>query len=249
MVAVGITVTLWCSSVVGLGMAFSSGRGPDRMRHRRCLVREPRRFATSAVAMTDLRLDSDVADAGETGGLPRRGLSDFQLVVGVARGRSEALEALWVRHGGAVHGLALGLCGADQAKKVVHDVFWALWRTPEHYDPQQCSLRSYLLARTHELSVDLLRSVPPRRAQQIGAGPGDQGCADAEHEKLALVADGTVLRALCELSESTREAIVLAYFGAYTYGEVAVWVRQPEATVKSRIRSGLSELQTALDGR
>lgn len=199
--------------------------------------------------MTDLRLDSDVADVGEGGVFPRGGLSDFQLVVGVARDRGEALEALWVRHGGAVHGLALHLCGADRAKKVAHEVFLTLWRTPERYDPQQGSLRCYLLARAHERSVDLLRSDLARRAQQIGAEPGERGCAHAEHEKLAFVADAPVVKALSDLSDSSRQAIVLAYFGAYTYREVAVRVRQPEATVKHETRSGLSELQTALGGR
>lgn len=199
--------------------------------------------------MTDLRLDSDVADAGEAGIFPRGGLSDFQLVVGIARGRGEALEAVWVRHGGAVHGLALRLCGADRAKKVAHEVFLALWRTPERYDPQRGSLRCYLLARAHQRSVDLLRSDLSRRAQQIGAEPGERACAHAEHEKPAFVVDAPVLKALDDLSGSTRRAIVLAYFGAYTYGEVAVRLRQPEATVKHETRSGLSELQTALGGR
>jgi len=58
-----------------------------------------------------------------------------------------------------------------------------------------------------------------------------------------------VREALSALSEAERRAIELAYFGGHTYREVARILDQPEGTIKSRIRTGLTRLRAQLVDR
>jgi RNA polymerase sigma factor (sigma-70 family) len=58
-----------------------------------------------------------------------------------------------------------------------------------------------------------------------------------------------VHEALEALPDELRQPIELAYFGGHTYREVAEMLRQPEGTVKSRIRSGLGHLRVNLAER
>jgi RNA polymerase sigma-70 factor (ECF subfamily) len=57
-----------------------------------------------------------------------------------------------------------------------------------------------------------------------------------------------VRKAMTSLTAAQREAVELAYFGGYTYREVAVLLNVPEGTVKTRIRDGMIKLRDELGG-
>ncbi len=176
--------------------------------------------------------------------------SDAVLVVAISRYRQEALAEAYRRHAGAVHALARRLLAQTPlAEEVVQEVFLRLWNTPERYDYERGSLRSYLLAQCHGRSVDLLRSEGARRNRE---GRNLRRTAEAgydlEHEVVDLAVAERLQHALAGLPDIEREAIALAYFGGHTYREVAALLGRPEGTIKSRIRAGLRRLRTELVG-
>ena len=96
--------------------------------------------------------------------------SDAALIVGIERGHQEALAEAHRRHGPSVYGLASRMCEGGEtgdAEDVTHDVFLALWRAPERYNPERGSLRSHLLTRAYKeasrrVRIDRSRGLRPR---------------------------------------------------------------------------------------
>lgn len=171
--------------------------------------------------------------------------TDAGLVAGVIEGDEAALESIYRKYGGAIKFLARKVLRDDAlAEDVVQDIFVTFWRSAGNFDPKRGSLRTYLLTIAHRRAVDVVRSEQARRRREDTA-PGDE-FVDVEHEVWVRSQSEMVRCAVAGLDDDEREAISLAYFGGLSYVEVAKRLDQPEGTVKSRIRSGMRKLSTAL---
>lgn len=174
--------------------------------------------------------------------------SDSQLVVAVARTDQSALAELYRRHGGATLALAARLLNDRAvAQDVVQEVFLLLWNEPQRFDPERGALRSWLMMKTHTKAVDSVRSMSSRSVREhreLNERLSEP--YDLELQVWDLAVADRVQHALGSLSEGERRAIDLAYFGGYSYREVAEILNQPEGTVKSRIRTGLKSMRRHL---
>lgn len=177
-----------------------------------------------------------------------RDASDAALVVAIGRWSEDALAEVYRRHGGAAYALARRLLNDKElAEEILQEVFLRLWNTPERFDSERGSLRSYLLAQTHGRAVDLLRSeTSRRRREEREARESTNFGDDIEREVIDLTVSEKVKEVVAALPTDERQAIELAYFGGHTYRQVAVMLEAPEGTVKSRIRSGLRRLRKDL---
>jgi RNA polymerase sigma-70 factor, ECF subfamily len=174
--------------------------------------------------------------------------SDAVLVVAIGRGQQRALAEIYHRHGGQAFRLAERLLiDTKRAEDVVQDVFLQLWRDPESFDAERASLRTWLLLKTHGKAVDTIRAEAARRGREERIlNDRTNHESDLDREIWDLTVADRVQKAIGELPEGEREAINLAYFGGRTYTEVAKALGQPEGTVKSRIRKGLTTLRRSL---
>ncbi len=159
----------------------------------------------------------------------------------------EGLADAYRDHHGAVNAIARRVCGSDHAVDVTQDVFVALWRDPDRFDPNRGSLRSFLLVLAHNKAVDLVRSETARLAREqkvdAAASPVPVGVED---RLLGGEVAARVRIAVAGLPVNEREAIISSFFEQRSYRATARWLEVPEGTIKARIRSGLQRLHPLL---
>jgi RNA polymerase sigma-70 factor (ECF subfamily) len=181
---------------------------------------------------------------------PPADLDDAALVAAVVARQRDALAEAYRRHGGAVWGLARRVCrDTHLAEDVCQTVFVDLWSRPERYAAERGSLRAWLLTQAHGRAVDLVRAEAARRRRQDREAAEAPPAVELDTGIYVQELAAGVRRAVGELPAAERDPILLAYFGGHTYKEAAAMLRQPEGTVKSRIRAGLSRLRQSLEAQ
>jgi len=152
-------------------------------------------------------------------------------------------------HERGVYAAALRILGSPaQAQDVVQDVFMRVWRRPEAFDAGRGELSTYLRLMARSRALDLWRE-----GQALGRATdrfkvvADSAPPPVEESPAAIVERDdtreTVLEALQLLPEPQRDAIVLAFYGGLTAGQIADRAQVPLGTAKSRIRLGLARLR------
>ena len=166
----------------------------------------------------------------------------------VARGDHRAFELVYGELAGPVYGVVRQvLRDPAHSEEIAQEVLLEIWRTASRFDPAKGSPAAWALTIAHRRAVDRVRSenASSRREEKAAADQSSQD--DDVAEVVAATLDGQrVLRCLDGLTELQRESIKLAYYGGYSYPQVARLLGVALGTVKTRIRDGLIRMRDCL---
>ena len=171
-------------------------------------------------------------------------ISSEALLARTADRDDQAFAELYDRYGAPAFALAYRvLRDRDLAADAVQEGFLGLWRSAGQFRGEQGTPRTFLLTLVHRRAVDRVRREEHRKGEPLDertepTTDGDELGDSLERER--------VRAALCRLPGRCREAIELAYFDGLTQQEIALRLRVPLGTVKSRTAHGLRTLAELL---
>jgi len=166
----------------------------------------------------------------------------------VARGDEAAFAVVYDRAAPAVLGTVRRILrDPAQSEEVMQEVLLEVWRSAARFDPAAGSAASWITMLAHRRAVDRVRS--EQRAVQREARSA--AVAEVGYDEVAEAVEASldrerVRRCLDSLTELQRESVTLAYYGGYSYREVAQLLGVAVGTVKTRMRDGLIRLRDCL---
>lgn len=171
--------------------------------------------------------------------------SEQELVAFLREQDEPAFGYLYDNYAGALYGVILQVVHeTETANDVLQEVFVNIWRKIQLYDPSKGRLYTWMLNIARNAAIDKIRSRAwqdsrrnlslPDNVETIAASTGPK------------TDDVGLKRVLGKLKEEHRTLVDLSYFQGFTHEEIARMLDMPLGTVKTRIRSALTQLRTLL---
>lgn len=176
--------------------------------------------------------------------------ADAEALARMARGDESGLAALYDRHATPVYSLALRIVRRpEDAEDVTQQVFTQAWRTSARFDASRGVVAAWLLMMARSRAIDCLRRRNPARDgisddERLAAIPDPEPSVEyvvATREQVE-----RVQVAIDALPAEQRVAVELAYYDGLTQSEIAERTSTPLGTVKTRVRSALQTLRSAV---
>jgi RNA polymerase sigma-70 factor, ECF subfamily len=191
-------------------------------------------------------------------------LEDVQVVAMLVRrcvaGDASAWEEIVRTYNRRIYNICYRFAGSgNDAEDLTQEVFIKMYRTLSTYDSSKGAFATWVTTITRNLLVDHFRKTKQDRmtdsidssasehedAQPLSEQIVDKSAAPDAHVRSREAGDA-VHDALGRLSPELREAVILRDLQDMDYREIAVVLKVPEGTVKSRINRGRAELARLL---
>jgi RNA polymerase sigma-70 factor (ECF subfamily) len=174
-------------------------------------------------------------------------ISSEQLMLALARGDTAAFDQLVLRHQKAAWGIAYRFLGdRHEAEDVVQDAFLRLLEAAERYQPAS-SFNTYFYRVISRLCLDRTKRRRPRPLEAVpdvfDGGPDTLGAMEKQQSAEAVRA------ALDALPPQQRIAVVLRYYEALSYQNIASALETTPKAVERLLARARDRLQEILQTR
>ncbi len=168
----------------------------------------------------------------------------------VSSGSEQGLKEVYARTSAKLFGICLRILGdKGEAEDALQDVYIKVWHRAGRFDPARSSPVTWLAVLARNSAIDRLRSSGRLR----DAAPIESASHVSDDAPMALDAlaaseeRGRLMTCVEQLESRQANAIREAFFGGWTYPEIASRSAVPLGTLKSWIRRGLLRLRECLE--
>jgi len=165
----------------------------------------------------------------------------------VARGDAAAFDAVYDQLAPSVFGVVRRVIrDPAQSEEVTQDVLLEVWRSAAKFDAGRGSATAWVMTIAHRRAVDRVRSAQKETERERRSARTDVPYDEVAEAVESSLERERVRRCLGSLTDLQRESVTLAYYGGYTYGQVASLLGVPAGTIKTRMRDALIRLRDCL---
>lgn len=171
--------------------------------------------------------------------------TEAELVMLLKQRQQSAFNYLYDNYSGALFTIILNVVkDRELASDVLQEVFVKIWRQIETYDETKGRLFTWMMNVSRNASIDTLRSKDFKNSQQnrelTESVYASGGSTELKTDQIGL---RKVVRAL---KEEYKVLVELSYFEGYTQDEISKMLNIPLGTVKTRLRTALTQLRQHL---
>jgi len=177
---------------------------------------------------------------------PKIKYSEQELVALLKEQNNHAFNYLYDHYSGALFTIINQIVpDKDTASDVLQEVFVNVWRKIGTYDDTKGRLFTWMLNIARNAAIDKVRSKGYRDNQRtLPIVEGENSGMSMSSNPV--VNDVGLKKVLTTLNEEYRKLIDLSYFQGFTHEEIAKMLGVPLGTVKTRIRTAISQLRTII---
>jgi len=173
--------------------------------------------------------------------------SEPELVTLLQQRNEQSFGYLYDNYSGALLGVISAIVtNQETARDVLQEVFVNIWKKIETYDAAKGRLFTWMMNVARNAAIDKIRSRGYQDALKNYSIADNVDTNIAAPATLPQVVDTGLKKILTQLKDEHRQLIDMSYFQGYTHDEIAKIMDIPLGTVKTRIRSALSQLRTMI---